>query len=83
LNHKVLDNTVERRTLISKTLLSSSQSSKVLGSLWCSLAIETDDDSPHGLIPVIDVEVDLVCNLWTFDGFGGLGQVDKDYGEDE
>ena len=65
LDHKVLDNAVEGRTLVSEALLSSGQSPEVLGSLGGRLAIETNDNATKLLITVGNVEVDLVGNLWS------------------
>jgi len=82
LNHEVLDDTVEARTLISITFLSSSQSAEVLGGFWDSLSIEPNHNTTHLLISMLDIEVDLVGDFGAFHSFGGLGEEDEGEGED-
>lgn len=50
---------MECGTFISKSLLASSKSPKVLSSLGNGLAIETNDDLSKVLVAMLDVEVDL------------------------
>ena len=59
LNHELLDDSVESRSLITETLFPSAQSTEVLGGLGNCLPIETNDDSAQVLIPVCDIEIDL------------------------
>ncbi len=59
LDHELLDDSVESRSFITKTLFPCAQSTEVLGSLGDRFPIETDDDSAQFLIPVSDIEVDL------------------------
>lgn len=67
LDHEVLDDTVEGRTLITVALLTSSQSPEVLGGYRSCLSIETNDNTAHRLITVVDIEIDLVGDLWSLD----------------
>ena len=77
LDHELLDNTVEGRALITEALLAGGESAEVLGGLGDSLAIETNDDASEGLIAVLDIEVDLVGDLGTLRGGGGLREDHK------
>ncbi len=83
LNHEVLDNTVECRALISKTLLPGSQSSKVLGSLGDSLSVQAENNSAHRLIAMADLEEDLVGNLGSLNSFSSLGKEEEGNGQDQ
>lgn len=74
LNHKVLDDTMEGRSLISKALLSSGQGPEVLSSLGDSLAVETKDDAAERFLAVLNVKVDLVGDLGTLCGSCRLGE---------
>ena len=74
MDHEILNDTVERRPLISKVLLSSRQRSEVLNGLGHSPAIETHHDTTHGLVAMADVEVNLVGDLGALDSLGGLGE---------
>ena len=60
LDHKVLDDTVERRALVTETLLASSQSTEVLSGLGDGLAVETHDNTTERLLVLAldNVEVD-------------------------
>lgn len=66
LNHKVLDNSVERRALIAVAkvlairVLTSSKGAEVLDSLGHGLAVKTHNDSTKGLTTMFNVKVDLV-----------------------
>ena len=83
LNHEVLDDTVKGRALVSKSLLSSSQSPEVLHSLGNSLSVQAHHDGAHGLIAMADLEEDLVGNLGALDSFGGLGEEQEGDGQDQ
>jgi len=82
LNHEVLDDTVEAGTLVSITLLSSSQSAEVLGGFWNSSSVEPDHNTTHLLISMFDIKVDFVGDLGALHSFGGLGKKDEGEGED-
>ena len=60
LNHELLDNAVEGRSLVAKTLLASSKGTEVLSGLGYGLAVETDGDAAEFLIAVGDIEIDLL-----------------------
>lgn len=60
LDHELLDYAVECRALVTVALLARCQSSEVLSCLWYRLAIKANDNSANLLIPMLDVEVDLV-----------------------
>lgn len=68
---------MEGGTLITEALLAGGESAEVLGGLGDSLAIETKDDASEGLIAVLDIEVDLVGDLGTLHGGGGLREDHK------
>lgn len=74
LNHEVLDDTVERRALIAKTLLASAKSAEVLSGLRNSLAIKAKDDAAEVLVTLLDVEEDLVGDLGALGRLSGLGE---------
>ena len=59
LDHELLDDPVEGRSLVTKTLFACAQSTEVLGGLRDCLPIETYNDSAQFLIPVCDIEIDL------------------------
>jgi len=63
LDHEVLDNTVKPGTLVAEALLSSGQSTKVLGGLGNILAEEADDDLTGRLATHLDVEEHLGGDL--------------------
>lgn len=84
LNHKVLNNSVEARSLISQTLLlSSSKNTKVLSGLWDSLSVKSHHNATHWLVAMLNIKVHLVSDLWAFGGGSGLGEEEKGGGEDE
>ena len=74
---------MEGRSLVSKVLLASSQSSEVLSGLWDSLAVKTHHNAAHRLVAMADIEVDLVGDLGAFDRLGRLGEENEGNGEDE
>lgn len=88
LDHKVLDNSVERRALIAVTkvlpirVLTSSKRTEVLGSLGHSLAVKTHDDSTEGLTTMFNVKVDLVGDDRALGGVNARGE-DEAYGHEE
>ncbi len=59
LNHELLNDSMESRSLVSEALLASAESTEVLCGFWDGLAIETNDNSSQGLITVLDVKEDL------------------------
>jgi hypothetical protein len=79
LDHKVLDDTVERRALVTETLLAGSQSAEVLSGLGDSLAVETHDNTTKRLLvfALDNVEVDLVGDLGTLGSLGRLGEEEE------
>ena len=77
LDHKVLDDTVEGRALVTEALLTSSKGAEVLSSLGDSLAIETHDNAAERLVALSDVEVDLVGDLGTLGSLGRLGEEEE------
>jgi hypothetical protein len=77
LDHKVLDDTVESRALVTEALLTSGQSAEILSGFGDSLAIETHDDAAERLVTLLNVEVDLVCDLGTLGSVGRLGEEEK------
>lgn len=83
LDHESLNDTVERRPLISKVLLPGSQRSEVLNGLGHSLAVKTDHDAAHGLVAMADVEVNLVGDLGALDGLRCLGEEGEGDGDDQ
>ena len=72
LDHELLDDTVERRSLVAEALLSRGQSAEVLDRLGYGLAVETHDDATDRLIAVRDVKVHLVGDLGTLGRGHGL-----------
>jgi hypothetical protein len=87
LDHKVLDDTVESRTLITKALLASSQSAEVLSCLGDSLAVEAHNDTAELLVTLLNVEEDLVGDLGALGSLSCLGEEEeaepKDQGRHE
>lgn len=77
LNHEVLDDTVESRSLVAEALFASGEGTEVLSGLGDSLAVETKGDAANALVAVLDVEVDLVCDLGALGGSGGLREEDQ------
>lgn len=63
LDHKVLDDSVEGGAFIAEALLSSGESTEVLGGLGDSLAVEAHDNAAQVLLAMLNVEVDLVGDL--------------------
>ncbi len=59
LNHKLLDDSVESRALVSKTLLASGKSTKVLRGLGDSLSVQSNNNPAERFIPMRDVKVNL------------------------
>ena len=74
LDHEVLDDSVECRTLVAKILLSCGQSAEVLHCLGDRLSVETHHNAAEGFIAVGDVEVDFVCDFGAFGGFCRLSE---------
>ena len=83
LDHELLDNTVESRTLVAESLLTSSQSAEVLSRLRDSLSVQTKDNSAQWLVTLFNVEIDLVSDLGTLGSFSCLGEEDEGYSEDK
>ena len=85
LNHKVLNTPMESRSLISKTLLlSSRQNTEVLSGLWDSLSVETHNNATQWLVAMLNVEVDLVGDLWALaGGLGGIGEEEEGGSQDQ
>lgn len=64
LDHELLNDSVESRSLVSEALLASAESTEVLRGFGDGLAIETNDNSSQSLITVLDVKEDLIaCQL--------------------
>lgn len=82
LDHEVLDDTVEGRVLVSKSLLTRAESSEVLGRLWCR-RIQSHDNPAQLFIALLDIEVDLVSDLGAFVSFGRLGKIGESEGQDD
>lgn len=61
LDHELLNDSVESRSLITKALFPCAQSTEVLSSLGDCLPIETNDDSAQFLIPMCNIEIDLTA----------------------
>lgn len=74
LDHELLDNTVESRTLVAESLLTSSQSAEVLSRLRDSLSVQTKDNSAQWLVTLFNVEIDLVSDLGALGCLGGVGE---------
>lgn len=51
--------------------------------LWYSLAVKAHHNSSQRLISVCDVEVDFMCDFWSFSGLSGLCEEDKNDSEDQ
>jgi hypothetical protein len=83
LDHEILNDTVEGRTLVSKVFLARRQRSEVLNGLGHGLAVQTHHDAAHGLVAMADVEVDLVGDLGTLDSLCGLGKEEDGDGDDQ
>lgn len=86
LDHELLDDTVEGRTLIAEALLASGEGAEVLSGLGDSLAVETNDDAAQRFIALLNVEVDFVGDLGPLDRLGRLGeerQADAEKGDVE
>lgn len=77
MDHEVLDDAVEGRSLVSEALLPSSEGTEVLSRLGNSLSIETKDNAAERFIAVLDVEVDLVGNLGALCSCRRLGEQDQ------
>lgn len=70
--------------LVSEPLLASRKSSEVLGCLWHSLAVKTHHNASNLFIAVLDVEVDLVGDLWSLSSScSSLSEKDKDDGQND
>ena len=63
LNHELLNDPVESRSLVAEPFLAGTQLPEVLGSLRNCLSIKTNNDTTELLITVSDVEVNLSLNL--------------------
>lgn len=61
LDHKLLDDSVESRALVSKTLLASGKSTKVLRGLGDSLSVQSNNNPAERFIPMRDVKVNLTA----------------------
>ena len=59
LDHELLDDSVEGRSLVTEALLSCAQCTEVLGRPGNGLPVETNDDSAQFLIPMRDIKIDL------------------------
>lgn len=77
LDHKVLNNAVEGRALISKILLPSRESAEVLSRLRDSLAIKAHHNASKGLIAMRDIEVDLMGDLWALHSASRLSEEEE------
>uniref|UniRef100_A0A1Y1L0Z6 Uncharacterized protein n=1 Tax=Photinus pyralis TaxID=7054 RepID=A0A1Y1L0Z6_PHOPY len=77
LDHELLDNTVERRILVAKSLFPSSQGTEVLSRLRDSLSVQSHDNTAQWLATMLNIEVDLVGDLGAFCRLGGLGEKDQ------
>jgi len=62
LEHKILDDTMETRSLVAEALLASAEGAEVLSGLRGFFAVETHVDSALGLAANGDVEPDLLGN---------------------
>lgn len=85
LKHEIRNDSVETRTLIveglaggSNTLLTSTKSAEVLGSLGDSLAEETEQDASHRLVVDLNIEEDCVGHLLKVGAEGGGKNHDDD-----
>lgn len=76
LDHELLDDSVESRSLVTKALLAGRQSSEVLSGLGNGLSIETHNNAADGLVAMCDIEVDLVGDLGSLGGGSRLGEAD-------
>lgn len=61
LNHELLDDSVESRSLVTKALLPSAQSTEVFSGLGHCLPIETNHDSSQFFVAVCDIKIDLTA----------------------
>lgn len=83
LDHEVLDDTVESRSLITEALLASGESTEVLRGLGNSLAVKTKSNTSDVLVAVGNVEVDLMGDLGSLGGGSLLGEEDQADGEEQ
>ena len=63
LDHELLNDSVESRSLIAKALFSCAQSTEVLSGLGDCLPIETNHDSAQFLIAMGNIEIDLTSSV--------------------
>lgn len=49
--------------------------------LWHGLAVQSNSDTPKSFLSMLDVEVDLVGDLWTLLSLNSLCEVDESKGE--
>jgi len=83
LDHESRDNTMEVGSFISIALLSSCQCAEVLNCLGNRLSVQTHHNSTHGVVAMLDVEVNLVCDLGALGSFSGLSEEQKGNSEDQ
>lgn len=83
LDHKVLDDAVERRSLVAKALLAGGKGTEVLGGLGHGLAVEPKGDATEVIVALLNVKVDLVGDLGALGGRGGPGEEDQANGEEQ
>lgn len=83
LDHEVLDDTVESRSLITEALLTSGEGAEVLSGLGGSLSIQADHDTAKGLITVLNVEVDLVGDLGALGSGNGAAEEQHAHSEEQ
>ena len=77
LDHELLDDAVEGRSLVAEALLAGGEGAEVLGRLGDGLAVEAHDDAAKRLVAVGDVEVDLVGDLGALGSLDGLGHEEE------
>lgn len=71
LNHKVLDDSVERRSRVAITILASRQHTEVLNRLGHRITIETHHNATERFVAMVDIKEDLFGNLGSFGGIDG------------
>lgn len=83
LDHEVLDNAVEGRSLVAEALLASGESAEVLSGLGNRLAVKAHGNTTKVLITVLEVEVDLVGDLGATLSLSRLGEEDRHNSEEK
>lgn len=63
LNHKVLDDSVERRSRVAITILASRQHTEVLNRLGHRITIETHHNATERFVAMVDIKEDLLVIL--------------------